>query len=113
MEINYLKSEITRLHELLVSNGIPIGTDVSTPYTQPSMSGSVSGHSYGPASTTITVPSPVPQMPMQLQSPQGYQYPNQPNGNNPTHYYNGQNGMVPIPANGLDYNSIGIDFVLA
>jgi len=113
MEINYLKSEIARLHELLISNGIPIGTDASTPFTQPSMSGSVSGQSYERASTAITVPSPMPQMPMQLQSSLGYQYRTNTNTNNYPTYYNGQNGMAPLPANGLDYNSIGIDFVLA
>lgn len=92
-EIQALKAEIARLHALLVANGIE---DIGSPSTN---SGSVSGGSYGPPSTGVSMPSPGPQ------GPQGFYANQQPNG--------GDFNMPQAPATGLNYDNIGIDFVLA
>ena len=68
----------------------------------PSSSGSISG-SYPTASDSEFSPPPPNGMPLQMS----------PGSNGTMQHSHMQNGMAQLPSNRLDYDQIGIDFVLA
>lgn len=106
-ERNAFAEENRRLKELLMQHGIsydfaasPIKFTRENSGYGASSSGSISG-SYRGASESTGFSPPPPAMPGQMSMAQGMQ-----------NLQAGTRGMAQLPSNRLDYDSIGIDFVL-
>lgn len=98
-EIEWLRNEIRRLQQILQAHDIEFD---SQGQHAASTVGSVSGASNGAPSTGLTIPSPVPHMATL------------PNGFDQQRHQNG-NMTIPrqMPNTGIDYDQVGINFVLA